>query len=142
MSIDVTPALIGLSGVVIGGILQASVQLWLARSDHVRKLKAQAYLTFFQGLAETSYAQTKEQMDAANARLTEGRSLVALYGSEKAIEAMAISFRLGGNLHDEGAWQVHADMIKEMREDTSGQKFRAESRLIFEVLYGAKGREK
>ncbi len=139
MNIELTPALIGFSGVVIGGILQAVVQLRLAKSARMRDLKAQAYLTFFQGIAGTSPELSKDERDKARQLVAQGRALVGLYGSKKVVKAMAASFRLEGDLHGAEAWPVHANMITAIREDASGQRIDLETgRSLFEVLYGSK----
>jgi hypothetical protein len=142
MNFELTPALIGLAGIVVGGAIQASVQLILARRTHERTLKAQAYLTFFQGVAAASHSRTDQELSEGNTLMAEGRALVAIYGSEKVVEAMAKSFRHAGKLHDDGSWEVHAAVLKAMREDTSGEEYGASIRDLFEVLYGAKERVK
>ena len=140
MNVELTPALIGLAGIVVGGALQAGMQFVLARRSHERTLKAQAYLTFFKGLAATSHSRSDEEFSAGNGVMAEGRALVAIYGSEKVVEAMAMSFRQEGKLHDEGSWQVHAGVLKAMREDILAERYNSDSRALFEVLYCAKER--
>ncbi len=142
MTVEITPALVGLAGVIVGGAIQAGVQLVLARRNHLLTKKSEAYLTFFQGLAATSHARTEKDFSAANELMAEGRALIAVYGSEVVVMAMAEAFRREGKLHDEGAWQVHAAMLKAMREDIFGKAYSSDIRLLFEVLYGAKEREK
>jgi hypothetical protein len=130
VSVELTPALIGLAGIVVGGAIQASVQFLLARRSHLRTQKSEAYLKYFKGLSAASYAKTDEDRVVARQILAEGQGLVALYGSTKAIDALAALRRLGDTSVDRVA-----QVISAMREDVVGFESSLDSSSLYEILF-------
>jgi hypothetical protein len=131
MTFETSPALVGLAGVIVGGAIQASVQLFLARRNHSLAQKSLAYLTYHQGLAASSYAQTPKQIEAAHALLSEGQGLVALYGSAKAVMALA-ALR---SSEDVPPVELYGRVFQAMREDISGGKSDVDSKALYDVMF-------
>ncbi len=134
MTFEITPALVGLAGVIVGGAIQASVQLFLARRNHSLAQKSQAYLTYFQGLSAAGYAQTDEERATARSLLAEGQGLVALYGSDEAVAALSAVRRNDVVLNDSHK-VLMSKAIKAMREDVLGSKTSLDGRSLYGVMF-------
>ena len=134
MTVEITPAFIGLAGVIVGGVIQAGVQLFLARRNHSLTQKSSAYLTYFQGLAASSNARTPKAKEEARTLLAEGQGLVALYGSEKAVAALA-ALRKCHTAHDAPTKELVGRAFKAMREDILGGKTDVEGNDLYDVMF-------
>lgn len=139
MSDGAIAALVGLIGVLLGGVLQAAFHRFNTRDDFVRQKKTEAYLLFFEGVAELSHAQTDQEAALARAKVAEARGQCVLYAGDNVLEKMVTAWRRGPVKDEDLA--VHAEMIRAMRQDTLGRSSMSSDRVLFETVYGSTERD-
>jgi Mn2+/Fe2+ NRAMP family transporter len=134
MSQSIVIAVIALLGAVIGGLIQAANQRRLAKGEYLRRQKAEAYIKYFQGIAQLSHSSGQAETKTAYSVISEARSRIAMYGSSEVVEKMAAVFRLGPIQRAD--MQHHVALIIAMRSDASGLTGNVSADAAFELLYG------
>ena len=129
-------ALVGFLSAIAGGVVQAWASRNFEREKFERQSRNDAYAAYLKGVGELSFAKDITSSDSALSRIAEARGRVALFGSPRVVAAMAKAFRYGSDLRSDAAWPVHAEMIAAMRADVGQFKGVAESRDLFELMYG------
>lgn len=135
MSDGALAALVGLIGVLLGGVLQAAFHRFNTRDDFVRQKKTEAYLLFFEGVAELSHAQTDQEAALARAKVAEARGQCVLYAGDDVLQKMVVAWRCGPISAED--LTVHAEMIRAMRQDALGRASLSSDQVLFETVFGS-----
>ncbi|MEQ1687373.1 MAG: hypothetical protein ABL874_02245 [Sphingopyxis sp.] len=137
MSDPIFIAFVGFIAAIGGGVIQAWANRNFEEVKFGREARNDAYTAYEKGVSQLSFATTEEAKDSAHALIAEARSRIALFGSPRVVSAMSKAFRRGSDLHSDGAWQDHAEMIAAMRVDIDPKAEKAEPRDLFELVYGS-----
>ena len=132
-------ALVGLFGVLLGGVLQAAFHRFNTRDDFVRQKKTEAYLLFFEGVAELSHARSDQEKALAMAKVAEARGQCVLYADDSVLEKMVVAWRCGPVKYED--LEAHAEMIRAMRQEALGRQSSSSNQVLFEIVYGSKDRD-
>ena len=114
-------AFFSIVGLVVGALLQFFFTKYLANENHLRDLRAAAYLDYMRCVSE--HANLGLQQDSAEwrqlgARTADAKLRTSLYGSSYVISAFAKFERLGANINPND--HAFTDIVLAMRQDTLG----------------------
>jgi hypothetical protein len=137
MSDTLLVALVGFLAAIVGGMIQA----WTARRFETARFERhnrnQAYLAYFKGIGEISFAAGDDRAtQVAHGNIAEARSRIALTGSEQVIDAMNAVFENGADTHSPKARADLANLLKAMRDDSTGGPSIAEADKLFRLAFG------
>lgn len=125
-------AILPLLGVVIG----ATIQYWTSRAAESRKqlqlLRSQCYVDYLRAATKAAYALSPESARQALTEAADAKARMTVYGSSRAIAALARFEETGAVLDNAKSKSVFAALVKAMRDGDSPSQ--AELEL---VLFGA-----
>jgi HKD family nuclease len=124
METPIIVAIVGISGVVAGAMLQASLQFFFGKrielSKQFKLLQTQAYVDFIKGWTGSGRAISfgdKEKEIEYTILMSEARVRIAVYGSEKVVKKLSEFIREYNENYSEKGQESFADLVKIMRED-------------------------
>jgi len=137
MDIKLVVALIGLTGVAASALIQFYLGKLASLSKKAIDLKGTAYVDLVQ--AVSSIAASSKAGKGRNAaqfeKLTDAKTRVIMFGSDKVILKFNEFFVKYGVLDNEGAANSFSSMVSEMKRDISG-KHGLSDKLLQEALFG------
>lgn len=112
-------AVLPLLGVVIG----ATLQYWTSRAAESRKqlqlLRSQSYVDYLRAVTKAAHATSPDASRLARAEAADAKSRVAVYGTSRAIAALARFEEVGPVLDSPSAKGVFAILVAAMRDGDS-----------------------
>jgi hypothetical protein len=105
-----------LLGVVIG----ATLQYWTSRSAETRKqlqlLRSQSYVDYLRAVTKAAHATSPDTGRLARAEAADAKARMSVYGTSRAIEALARFEEVGPVLDTPNAKGVFAALVAAMRD--------------------------
>jgi hypothetical protein len=111
-------ALLPVSGIIVGAILQYVFNRGLEERRHLRELRTQAYADYIKGVSDVRHLVIQPQAGREReilARLTEAKVRVCLYAPMAVIDQLAAFERLGGTINTEAQQDAFARILVAMR---------------------------
>ena len=119
MSHELLTAVLPLLGVVIG----AAVQYWTSRSAEARKqlqlLRSQSYVDYLRAVTKAAHATSPDAGRLARAEAADAKARMSVYGTSRAIAALARFEEVGPVLDTPNAKGVFAALVTAMRDGDS-----------------------
>ncbi len=130
------PIISGALGVVIGAAVQYYSARMLQRGGHFTELRSRAYVDFAKAIATIAVIGRDRAPEAAVALtdLTDAKTRIALYGSDSVLSALESFGRTNETLSEETANSALIALIAAMREDATGQRCRAETKVALAAI--------
>lgn len=112
-------AVLPLLGVVIG----ATIQYWTSRAAESRKqlqlLRSQCYVDYLRAVTKAAHASSPDSGRQAMAEAADAKARIAVYGTSRAIAALARFEEIGPVLDTPRSQGVFAALVTAMREGDS-----------------------
>jgi len=112
-------AVLPLVGVVIG----ATLQYWISRAAESRKqlqlLRSQSYVDYLRAVTKAAHATVPDAGRLARTEAADAKARMAVYGTSRAIAALARFEEVGPVLNTPSAKGVFAELVTAMREGDS-----------------------
>ena len=112
-------AVLPLVGVVIG----ATLQYWISRAAESRKqlqlLRSQSYVDYLCAVTKAAHASVPDAGRLARTEAADAKARMAVYGTSRAIAALARFEEVGPVLNTPSAKGVSAGLVTAMREGDS-----------------------
>ncbi len=112
-------AVLPLLGVVIG----ATLQYWTSRaaesSKQLQLLRSQSYVDYLRAVTKAAHATSPDAGRLARAEAADAKARMSVYGTSKAIAALARFEEIGPVLDSPKAKSVFADLVTAMRDGDS-----------------------
>jgi|SRR5580700_2758117 coenzyme F420-reducing hydrogenase beta subunit len=112
-------AILPLLGVVIG----AAIQYWTSRAAESRKqlqlLRSQSYVDYLRAVTKSAHASSPDSGRLARAEAADAKARMAVYGTPKAIAALARFEEIGPVLDSPRSKGVFTALVTAMRDGES-----------------------
>ena len=115
MNMTWSTALLPVAGIVIGALLQFLFGRVSERDKHVSTLRAGAYADYLSAVALSAHLRSDDDFVAALRSAAEAKARITVYGTARAIAALAAFERAGGTLTSATARDAFVDLVAAMR---------------------------